>query len=276
MSAPSTTSSLRRMSSLRSTDSPRPTPASTSGGRRAQASGSPVALSWSGGKDSALALWVLREELGIEPIALLTTLTEPYDRISMHAVRGELLRAQARATGVELVEIPIPDACVNEVYEERMAAALESPPLDRAETFAFADLFLADIRAYREERLGSAGRGALFPLWERDTGELARGVHRRRLRGDPGLRRPRPARPVLRRAAVRRGAACRPPERGRPLRRERRVPHLRSRRPDLRGADRNRARRGRDPRRLRLPGPPRHGVMAAPGAIPEPPAPPDS
>lgn len=106
-------------------------------------------------------------------MALLTTLTEPYDRISMHAVRGDLLRAQARATGIELVEIPIPAACVNEVYEERMAQALESPPLDRASTIAFADLFLADIRAYREERLGSIGRNALFPLWDQDTGELA-------------------------------------------------------------------------------------------------------
>lgn len=91
----------------------------------------------------------------------------------MHAVRGELLRAQARATGVELVEIPIPDACVNEVYEERMAAALASPPLDRAGTIAFADLFLADIRAYREERLATIGREAIFPLWKRDTRELA-------------------------------------------------------------------------------------------------------
>jgi uncharacterized protein (TIGR00290 family) len=132
-----------------------------------------VALSWSGGKDSALALWVLREELGIEPRALLTTLTEDYDRISMHGVRSELLRAQARATGVELVEIRIPAACVNETYEERMAAALASPPLDRVPAVAFADLFLEDVRAYREERLAGAGREALFPLWGRDTGGLA-------------------------------------------------------------------------------------------------------
>jgi uncharacterized protein (TIGR00290 family) len=133
-----------------------------------------VALSWSGGKDSALALWVLREELGIEPTALLTTFTEDYDRVSMHAVRRELLRAQARATGIELVEIGIPAACVNEVYEERMARALASPPLDRAGTVAFGDLFLADVRAYREERLAPTGRAAVFPLWGRDTAELAR------------------------------------------------------------------------------------------------------
>jgi uncharacterized protein (TIGR00290 family) len=133
-----------------------------------------LALSWSGGKDSALALRALREELEIEPIALLTTLTEDYDRVSMHAVRRELLRAQARATGIDLVEIEIPAACVNETYEERMAQALARPPLDRAGTIAFADLFLADVRAYREERLAQAGRSALFPLWERDTAALAR------------------------------------------------------------------------------------------------------
>jgi uncharacterized protein (TIGR00290 family) len=159
---------------VRSTATPKPTPGSTSGSGPEPASGSAVALSWSGGKDSALALWKLREEHGVEPLALLTTLTEDYDRISMHAVRGELLRAQARATGIELVEIGIPAACANEVYEQRMAAALASPPLDRAETIAFADLFLADIRAYREERLAGIGRGALFPLWDRDTGDLAR------------------------------------------------------------------------------------------------------
>ena len=134
----------------------------------------PVALSWSGGKDSALALWALREQLGIEPVALLTTLTEDYDRISMHGVRGELLRAQARATGVELVEIGIPAGCSNETYERRMAEALARPPLDRAGTIAFADLFLADVRAYRERRLAGAGRAGLFPLWGRDTATLAR------------------------------------------------------------------------------------------------------
>jgi uncharacterized protein (TIGR00290 family) len=136
-------------------------------------SDSGVALSWSGGKDSALALRVLREEMGFEPLALLTTITEDFDRISMHGVRRELLRAQARATGVELVEIEIPAACVNEVYEARMAAALQRPPLAGAHTIAFADLFLADIRAYREERLSAAGREALFPLWGRDTNALA-------------------------------------------------------------------------------------------------------
>jgi uncharacterized protein (TIGR00290 family) len=88
-------------------------------------------------------------------------------------VRRELARAQAEATGIPLVEVDIPAACPNEVYEERMDRALRTPPLDRAAAMAFADLFLADIRAYREERLAGAGRSAVFPLWERDTRELA-------------------------------------------------------------------------------------------------------
>jgi uncharacterized protein (TIGR00290 family) len=132
-----------------------------------------LALSWSGGKDSALALWTLREELGKEPAALLTTFTEDYDRVSMHAVRKDLLRAQAQATGIELVEIGIPAACVNEVYEGRMTQAFARPPLDQAKTVAFADLYLEDVRAYREQRLTSANRQALFPLWGRDTATLA-------------------------------------------------------------------------------------------------------
>lgn len=133
-----------------------------------------VALSWSGGKDSALALWVMREELGIEPAALLTTVTEDFDRVSMHGVRRELVRTQAEAAGLPLVEIGIPAACVNEVYEERMAAALATPPLAEAGTMAFADLYLEEIRAYREQRLVGAGRKVMFPLWGLDTAALAR------------------------------------------------------------------------------------------------------
>ncbi|HXF32250.1 MAG TPA: ATP-binding protein [Solirubrobacterales bacterium] len=130
-------------------------------------------LSWSGGKDSALALWTMRQE-GTPAATLLTTINEDYGRISIHGVRRELLQAQAAAVGLPLVEVGIPTACSNELYEERMAAALDSPALADADTFAFADLFLADIRAYREERLTRVGRVAIFPLWERDTTALAR------------------------------------------------------------------------------------------------------
>jgi uncharacterized protein (TIGR00290 family) len=131
------------------------------------------ALGWSGGKDSALALWALRQA-GVAPAALMTTVTEEYDRVSMHGVRGSLLRAQAAAAGLPLVEVGIPADCTNEVYESRMAAAFRSPELSSVEEVAFGDLFLEDIRAYREGRLAAAGRRAAFPLWDSDAGELAR------------------------------------------------------------------------------------------------------
>jgi uncharacterized protein (TIGR00290 family) len=140
-----------------------------------------VVLSWSGGKDSALALWRMREG-GTEPAALLTTIVEGDDRVGTHTVPADLVRAQAAAVDLPLIEVPIPAAPSNEVYEQRLAAALEGWPsaaqTDPSSTgiaaVAFADLFLADIRAYREERLGKIGREAIFPLWGRDTAALAR------------------------------------------------------------------------------------------------------
>jgi len=132
-----------------------------------------LALSWSGGKDSALALGALRGS-GSEPVALLTTVVEDFGRVSMHGVRIELVRAQASAAGVPLVEVGIPASCSNAVYESRMAEALASPVLAGVATMAFADLFLADIRAYREEKLAGGGWSAAFPLWGRDTRALAR------------------------------------------------------------------------------------------------------
>jgi uncharacterized protein (TIGR00290 family) len=131
------------------------------------------ALAWSGGKDSALALWQLREA-GVAPAALMTTVTEEYERISMHGVRRSLLRRQAAATGLPLVEVGIPPACPNDEYERRMAAAFASPELAPVEEVAFGDLFLEDIRAYRESRLAATGRRARFPLWGSDTAALAR------------------------------------------------------------------------------------------------------
>jgi uncharacterized protein (TIGR00290 family) len=134
----------------------------------------PLALSWSGGKDSALALWVLRREHGLNPRALVTTVTETYERVSMHGVRRELLAGQAQAAGVRLIEIGIPVGCTNELYEQRMANAWESGGLRGIDAMAFGDLFLADVRAYREARLAVAGKRAVFPLWQRDTTILAR------------------------------------------------------------------------------------------------------
>lgn len=131
-----------------------------------------LALSWSGGKDSSLALWTLRSE-GVWPRALITTVTEEYERISMHGVRRELLAAQAEALGMPLVEVRIPPGCVNETYAQRMADAFASAPLSTVQTVAFGDLFLEDVRAYREQRLSAAGRRGVFPLWQQDTTVLA-------------------------------------------------------------------------------------------------------
>jgi uncharacterized protein (TIGR00290 family) len=131
-----------------------------------------LALSWSGGKDSALVLRTLRDD-GVEVAALLTTVTEEYERVSMHGVRCELVRTQAEALGLKLVEVRIPPHCPNEVYEECMGRALAEPPLERVEAIAFGDLFLADVRAYREERLAAVGKRAVFPLWGSETPALA-------------------------------------------------------------------------------------------------------
>jgi uncharacterized protein (TIGR00290 family) len=131
------------------------------------------ALSWSGGKDSALTLWTLRRQ-SREPEALITTATDAYDRISMHGVRRELLARQVEALGIPLVEIVIPPGCPNAAYDAQMARAFASAPLSGVEAVAFGDLFLEDVRAYREARLAAGGKRGLFPIWGRDTGELAR------------------------------------------------------------------------------------------------------
>ncbi len=134
----------------------------------------PVVMSWSGGKDSALALWTLQGEPHLEVRALLTTVTEEFDRISMHGVRSALLDCQAALLGLPVVRVSIPPDCSNELYEERMAAALAQPLIAGVEHYAFGDLFLDDVRTYREERLEAVDKRCLFPLWGRDTRELAR------------------------------------------------------------------------------------------------------
>ncbi|MEO6857602.1 MAG: ATP-binding protein [Solirubrobacteraceae bacterium] len=134
---------------------------------------STLALSWSGGKDSALALWTLRQ-CHLRPRVLITTITGAYARVSMHGVRRDLLTQQAYAAGIGLVEVSIPVGCTDELYEHRMAKAWASEKLRNIQTVAFGDLFLQDVRAYREERLAAAGKQGLFPLWHRDTTVLAR------------------------------------------------------------------------------------------------------
>ncbi|HLT37617.1 MAG TPA: hypothetical protein VK034_15095 [Enhygromyxa sp.] len=130
-------------------------------------------MSWSSGKDSAYALHVARSTGGVEVVGLLTTINEAADRVSMHGVRHELLRRQAEALGLPLHVVGLPFPCANEVYEQRMAAFVEQARADRIEAVIFGDLFLEDIRAYRERQLAGTGLEPMFPLWGKDTRALA-------------------------------------------------------------------------------------------------------
>jgi uncharacterized protein (TIGR00290 family) len=134
----------------------------------------PVLFCWSGGKDSAMALHAVRQDPGLSVTALLTTVTEGYDRISMHGVRRELLFGQAESIGLPLQEVRIPPQCVNPIYEERMRQALLLQKRDGVCCVAFGDIFLQDLREYRERNLAREGMSALFPIWKRDTRELVR------------------------------------------------------------------------------------------------------
>lgn len=136
----------------------------------------PVLLSWSGGKDAAWALHTLRARDDVEVVALVTTITSGYERISMQGIRVDVLHAQARATGLEVIEARIPAAVDNAGYETAFAEALQRaqqrwPALS---TIAFGDLFLADIRAWRESLCARLGWRTLFPLFGADTAALAR------------------------------------------------------------------------------------------------------
>ena len=133
-----------------------------------------VLLSWSSGKDSAWALHVLNREHPGAVAALLTTVNEAVDRVAMHAVRRDVLAAQARVAGLPLRIVPIPHPCPNEAYEARMAVAVGQAIADGFTHVAFGDLFLEDVRKYREDRLAGSGLTPLFPLWERPTASLAR------------------------------------------------------------------------------------------------------
>jgi uncharacterized protein (TIGR00290 family) len=133
----------------------------------------PVVFSWSGGKDSAMALHALLKDPGFRVIALLTTVTEGYERVSMHGVPKELLRLQAESLGLRLEEVHIPPKCGNPLYEARMAEAVLGFRNRGVMHFAFGDIFLEDLRAYREQKLVEAGITALFPIWKVDTRELA-------------------------------------------------------------------------------------------------------
>jgi uncharacterized protein (TIGR00290 family) len=155
----------------------------------------PILFCWSGGKDSAMALHTLLQRPGVRVVALLTTVTEGRvpgfvlanpgstdDRIAMHGVRRELLKRQAESIGLPLREVFIPPQCVNPVYEARMEEALRLFYRQGVRKVAFGDIFLEDLRAYREKNLARIGMTALFPVWKRDTRELIRHFHEQRFR----------------------------------------------------------------------------------------------
>lgn len=131
-------------------------------------------ISWSSGKDSAFAFFEA-QRLGLARIVgALVTLNEVYDRVAMHGVRAALLDRQIAALGLPCIKVPLPSPCPNEVYETRMTETCARIKQDGIEHIVFGDLYLADIRAYREENLAQVGMRALFPLWQRNTTALAR------------------------------------------------------------------------------------------------------
>ncbi len=131
-------------------------------------------MSWSSGKDSTWALQAVREDPAVSVTGLLVTVNATVDRVAMHAVRRSLLDAQADRLGLPLHVVEIPSPCPNDVYEARMAAAMDAAVREGVEAVVFGDLFLDDVRAYREEALAGCGVRPLFPLWQRPTDGLAR------------------------------------------------------------------------------------------------------
>ena len=132
-----------------------------------------VLVSWSSGKDSAWVLHLLRQQPDIEVVGLLTTIDSESDRVAMHSTRRSVLDAQASAADLPLWTIPLPWPCPNEIYQHRMAEACRRALSERIDAVAFGDLFLQDIRAYREAQLQSTGLEPLFPLWNMPTTSLA-------------------------------------------------------------------------------------------------------
>lgn len=133
-----------------------------------------ILFCWSGGKDSAMALHALLRHKELRVAGLLTTVTEGFERVSMHGVRRQLLQRQAESIGLPLQEVRIPPQCVNPIYEARMEAAMRAAFERGIRRVAFGDIFLEDLRVYREKNLALIGMEAVFPIWKRDTHELAR------------------------------------------------------------------------------------------------------
>jgi uncharacterized protein (TIGR00290 family) len=130
-------------------------------------------LAWSSGKDSAWSLHAVRQSGEVDVVALLTTVNRSHQRVAMHAVRESLLELQAAETGLPLIKVPIPSPCPNEIYEQAMSDAMARARSEGVYHIVFGDLFLEDIRAYREKQLASCGMTPHFPLWGTDTRKLA-------------------------------------------------------------------------------------------------------
>jgi uncharacterized protein (TIGR00290 family) len=130
-------------------------------------------LAWSSGKDSAWALYTVRQDREFDVVALLTTVNRTHDRVAMHAVRESLLEMQAAAAGLPLVKVPIPSPCSNEVYEQAMSDTMTRARAGGVRHIIFGDLFLGDVRAYRESQLARCGMIPVFPLWGRNTRQFA-------------------------------------------------------------------------------------------------------
>jgi uncharacterized protein (TIGR00290 family) len=133
-------------------------------------------ISWSSGKDSAFALHEARARGLAEVVGAITTVSEAYDRVAMHGVRSSLLDRQIATLGLPSVRVMLPSPCSNEIYEARFGEACERLKAQGVRHIVFGDLHLEDIRAYRERQLAALGMSAIFPLWRRDTAELARAM----------------------------------------------------------------------------------------------------
>jgi uncharacterized protein (TIGR00290 family) len=133
-----------------------------------------ILLSWSSGKDSAWALHVLRQQAEYEVAGLVTTINSAFDRVAMHSTRRALVEMQAEAAGLPLITAPLPWPCSNVEFELAMKRVCDQAVSEEITGIAFGDLYLAEIRAYRERQLQGTGLEPLFPIWERPTDELAR------------------------------------------------------------------------------------------------------
>ena len=133
-------------------------------------------VSWSSGKDSAFALYEAQRSGVADVVGVLTTVNEAYGRVAMHGVRDDVLDRQIAALGLPALKVMLPNPCSNEIYQERMAQACARIKEQGVRHIVFGDLFLEDIRAYREQQLAAVGMTGIFPLWQRDTAVLARAM----------------------------------------------------------------------------------------------------